>query len=103
MTSVGDEKLTLPRARGRLEHLGSVGQTGTFVMNLVIPPKLEILRNSNPSISMLMCYFLANHEPSTMYLSNSLLQGVTWGHRSSGSIDVFLKTTTLILEPLKGR
>ena len=66
-------------------------------------PKLEILRNSNLHISMLMCYSLANHEPSTMYLSNYLLQGITWGHRSRGSIGDFLKTTILVLALLKGK
>src|SRR6266540_6424720 len=73
-------------------------------MNLVMSPKkLEILRNSNLHISMLMCYSLANHEPSTMYLSNYLLQGITWGHRSRGSIGDFLKTTILVLALLKGK
>ena len=52
---------------------------------------------------MLMRYSLANHEPSTMYLSNSLLQGITWGHRSRGSIDAFLKTTILVFDLLKGK
>ena len=52
---------------------------------------------------MLMCYSLANHEPSTMYLSNYLLQEITWGHRSRGSIDDFLKTTILVLALLKGK
>ena len=66
-------------------------------------PKLEILRNSNLHISMLMCYFLANHELSTMYLSNYLLQGITWGHRSRESIGNFLKTTILVLALLKGK
>ena len=63
-------------------------------------PKLEILRIH---ISMLMCYSLANHEPSTMYLGNYLLQGITWGHRSRGSIGDFLKTTILVLALLKGK
>src|SRR5438045_9079043 len=67
-------------------------------------PKHENLCNSHLlSISMFMCYSIANHEPSTMYLSNSLLQGIPWGHRSTGSIGIFLKTTILVLEPLKGR
>ena len=88
------------------EHLGTIGNRwpNTLVMNLVMSPKLENLRNSKfLNISMLMCYSLADHEPSTMYLSNSLLQGITWGHRSRESIGDFLKTITLVLEPLKGR
>ena len=52
---------------------------------------------------MLMCDSLAKHEPSTMYLSNSLLQGITWGHRSRGSIGDFLKATILVLALLKGK
>ena len=52
---------------------------------------------------MLMCYSLANHEPSTMYLSNYLLQGITWGHRSRESVGDFLKTTILVLALLKGK
>ena len=52
---------------------------------------------------MLMCYFLTNFEPSTMYLSNSLLQGITWDHRSRGSIGTFLKTTMLVFDLLKGK
>ena len=51
---------------------------------------------------MLVCYSLAKHEPSTMYLSNYLLQGITWEHRSRGNIGDFLKTTILVLAPLKG-
>src|SRR6266498_881282 len=66
-------------------------------------PKLEILRNSNLHISMLMCYSLANHELSTMYLSNNLSQGIIWGHRSRESIGDFLKTTILVLALLKGK
>ena len=56
-------------------------------MVLVMVPKLEILINLIPLYLMLVCYFLANREPSTMYLSNSLLQGMTWGHWPKGSID----------------
>ena len=52
---------------------------------------------------MLMCYFLANLELSTMYLSNYLLQGITWGHRSRESIGDFLKTPILVLALLKGK
>ena len=77
---------------------------GAVGMKLVMPPKLETLRKLKfLNISMLMCYSLADHEPSTMYLSNYLLQGITWGHRSRGSTGDFLKTTILVLAPLKGR
>src|SRR6266498_4489973 len=50
-----------------------------------------------------MRYSLANHEPSTMYLSNYLLQRITWGHRSRESIGDFLKTTIIVLALLKGK
>src|SRR5438105_12414313 len=52
---------------------------------------------------MLVCYSLANHELSTMYLSNYLLQGITWGYRSREGIGNFLKTTILVLALLKGK
>src|SRR6266508_633949 len=69
-------------------------------MNLVMSPKLENLCNSNfLNISILMCYSLVDHEPSTMYLSNYLLQGITWEHRSRGSFGDFLETTTCPRSP----
>ena len=66
-------------------------------------PKHEISRNSNFHISMLVCYSLANHEPSTMYLSNTLLQEIILGYRSRGSIGGFLKTSIPVLWTSKGR
>ena len=54
-------------------------------MKLVMPPKLETLRKLKfLNISMLMCYSLANPEPSTMYLSNTLLQGIILVHKVNG-------------------
>ena len=46
-----------------------------------------------------MYYYLANQEPSTIYLSNALLQGITWGHRPRGSFGDFLETITCPRSP----
>ena len=85
MTIVEVEQHNLPRARGRLVRLSyPMYQVHNF---FYIPLYVS----------------LANHEPSIMYLSNYLLQGITWGHRSRGSIGDFLKTTILVLALLKGK
>ena len=93
--------LSISHLQGTSRKLWPNGDVG---VNLVMPPKLETLRKLKfLDISMLMCYSLANPEPSTMYLSNYLLQGITWGHRSWEIIGDFLKTTILVLALLKGK
>src|SRR6266540_2592848 len=91
------ERFSLQGTSRKLWPNGDVG------VNLVMPPKIETLRKLKfLNISMLMYHSLANPEPSTMYLSSTLLQGIIWAHRSRGSIGV-LKTTILVLDFLKER
>src|SRR5205809_7762119 len=64
MIRVDDKQLTLPRARGRLVRLSC-----TFTMCTKF------------TVFLFPCMFpFSNHEPSTMYLSTSPLQGTSRDH-----------------------